>query len=94
MARKEKEFDQEPQGNEVKEPISVDSSNEVMPLDPLNFGAVEEAAPSEPQKIKAMNVSSTLLHLEDGSPFPPRAIAELTQAEFERFDNFKLIAPK
>ena len=64
---------------------------EVVPVE-----VVEEwpAAPSEPQKIKAMNVSATLLQLDDGNPFAPRAIAELTQAEFDRFDRLKLIAPK
>ncbi|MBI3654068.1 MAG: hypothetical protein HY231_23810 [Acidobacteria bacterium] len=58
--------------------------------------ATEDARPTAPlsQKILAMNTSPTLLHLDDGSPFPSRTTAELTPAEFARFSNFKLVAPK
>jgi hypothetical protein len=55
---------------------------------------VEEAKPTAPLKITAMNVSATLLHLEDGTPFPPRATAELSQADFKRFTRFNLISIK
>jgi hypothetical protein len=52
------------------------------------------ASPVTPGKVLAMNVSATLLHLEDGSPFPPRSTAELTEDEAERFGRFNLIARK
>jgi len=81
MAKREKDSSEEPKSNS---PVEDDPA------------IVEDtiAQPTAPVKIKAMNVSATLLHLEDGTPFPSRATAELTQADFERFNKFNLIAVK
>src|ERR1044071_5671396 len=99
MAKKDKETDgDEPQkenGNPVLE--ALPETNEFgwgAPGTPSSPAPLAPLAPDSPQKIKVMNVSATLLHLEDGSPFPPRAIAELTQEEFDRFNRFGLVALK
>lgn len=56
--------------------------------------AAEDAKPTAPPNVVAMNVSATLLHLDNGEPFAPRATAQLTPAEVERFSKFNLISIK
>jgi hypothetical protein len=56
-----------------------------------NAAPLASALPAAPGKIRATNTSATLLHLDDGTPFPPRATAELTQAEALRFSRHRLI---
>jgi hypothetical protein len=53
--------------------------------------------PAKSQTIRAMNVSTTLLSYHNSEhgpshPFPPRAVADLTQEEFDRFSSKGLVA--
>jgi hypothetical protein len=56
--------------------------------------ASEDVQETTDVKVSAMNISATLLHLDNGDPFPPRATLELTQAEVDRFSKLNLISIK
>jgi hypothetical protein len=51
--------------------------------------AAPRSAPGAPAPVEYRNISSTLLTLDDGRPFPPKAKTVLTEAELARFSSLE-----